>query len=457
MKFRIDKKYLYWGLTLFLVIMASFCCYFMIFSSAKFRTSVSSVIKICMPVIDGLILAYLLTPVLNTIEKKIIFPICKKVKLEITPKRKKNIRGLALVLTLVVVLLLIYWFFSLIIPQIVKSIQSIILQFPIYLDNLSTWLGKLLSDNPDIEATVNDLIDQYSGKLEDWINQSMMPKINEIVKMLSLSILNFLKGMWNLIIGFIISIYVLGSKEQFAGQSKKVIFSIFSEKYANKFIDDFRFAHKTFSGFLIGKIIDSFIIGCICFVVTKIMGTPYGFLVSIIVGVTNIIPFFGPYLGAIPSTILILMVDPMKALSFVIFIIILQQLDGNVIGPKILGNSTGLSGFWVIFAITLFGGLFGIGGMLVGVPIFAVIYAAIRAYVGLNLKKKGLPTDTKSYLDVSYIENKELIKMDPNMDKKDYGARAFGKHLLDDEFPNGKMLSKDMESNENDDYAEDEE
>ena len=171
---------------------------------------------------------------------------------------------------------------------------------------------------------------------------------------------------------------MLASKERFAGQIKKVIYAVFERDTANITIRNFRFTHRTFIGFLPGKVIDSICIGILCFIGTSIMGTPYPALVSVIIGVTNIIPFFGPFLGAIPSTILIFVVDPMHPLNcvyFVIFVFVLQQFDGNILGPKILGDSTGLTGFWVIFAITLFGGLYGVLGMIVGVPIFAVIYA----------------------------------------------------------------------------------
>ena len=168
-----------------------------------------------------------------------------------------------------------------------------------------------------------------------------------------------------------------------------------------------RFVHRTFIGFITGKVLDSIIIGLLCFIGTTLLGTPYAALVSVIVGVTNVIPFFGPYLGAIPSAFLILVVDlshPMNCVTFLIFILILQQVDGNLIGPKILGNSTGLSSFWVIFAITVFGGLFGVPGMIVGVPIFAIFYATIKALVNRSLRKKNLPLDTGLYNEVDYVD-----------------------------------------------------
>lgn len=405
MKFRINKKYFIWGITAFLVIAASICFYYLLFHRASISNALSALFRITMPILDGLLLAYLLTPVLNGIEKRCMIPLCEKCKINVEPtKNKKRIRMLSILLTILLVCIALYVFFATVIPQLIKSIQSIIFQFPIYVNNLTHWITNLLANNPDIEATVMEVLNRYSGELNNFLNQSLLPGINELVKSLSLSFLGFLMRLWNLILGFIISIYILGSKELFAGQAKKIVYALFETKTANLIISDVRFTHRTFSGFMVGKIIDSIIIGFICFFGTSIMGTPYAVLISVIVGVTNVIPFFGPYLGAIPSALLILMVDPIQCLYFIIFILVLQQFDGNFLGPKILGDSTGLSSFWVLFAITLFGGLFGVLGMIVGVPVFAVIYAAIRSIINQLLQKKQLPTDTDRYLNVGSIK-----------------------------------------------------
>ena len=242
-----------------------------------------------------------------------------------------------------------------------------------------------------------------------------------ILRQVSLSMISLLKALWNFIIGFIISIYVMYNKESFAAQGKKLVFALMNTNTANQLIKDVRFTSDTFIGFISGKILDSFIIGCICFAGTSIMETPYALLVSVIVGVTNVIPFFGPYLGAIPSAILILMVNPIKCIYFIIFIIILQQVDGNIIGPKILGGSTGLSGFWIIFSITIFGGIMGIPGMIIGVPFFAVLYALIRRFSNRLLEKRGLPTETKMYLDVDYIDaDRTFIPRDERQKRKSF-------------------------------------
>lgn len=411
MRFRWDKKYLHWGITAFLTVCACILFYYFLFHGTNIKAAFSALTGILMPFIDGLILAYLLTPLLNTFEKKIFFPLYKRFQITIGIKEKKRIRVFSITITMILFICVLYSFFSMVIPQIIRSIQSIILQFPVYINNLESWIQKTLANNSQIEKFLADMITKYSGEAEVWLNQKVMPQLNIVIREISLSVIGVAKFLWNFILGFIISIYVLGSKELFAGQGKKIIYALFLEETANGIIQDIRFVNRTFGGFIIGKIIDSIIIGILCFLGMTLLKFPYPALISVIVGITNVIPFFGPYLGAIPSAILILMVNPSQTIYFLIFILVLQQFDGNILGPKILGNSTGLSSFWVIFSITVFGGFFGILGMAVGVPTFAVIYAAIKRYMNKLLKNKKLPTDTQKYLDVEKIKRHEFIPL----------------------------------------------
>lgn len=408
MKFKFDKKYLYWGLTAFLVLAGAILFYYLLFHRANFMGGLKKLITIAMPIIDGFVLAYLFTPILNKIETSIVKPLCKKAGIAATGKNKGRIRAFCILATLLVVLLILYELFALILPEVIRSIQSIIFMFPVYLNNLSDWALLLLKDNPDLEKTVNSLFDQYSVKLTEYANTHILPRVNVLLSnalsIVSSSVISVLKALWNLVIGFIISIYLLGSKEKFAGQAKKIIYAVFDRQTGNEMVKNFRFIHSTFIGFIGGKIVDSIIIGILCFVCTSIIGTPYAILVSVIIGVTNIIPFFGPWIGGIPSALLVLMVDPKQALYFGILVLLIQQFDGNILGPKILGDSTGLSGFWVIFAITIFGGLFNVFGMVVGVPIFAVFYAGVKSMVNRSLHKKNLPTELAPYMTVGQIE-----------------------------------------------------
>lgn len=425
MKFKFDKKYLYWGLTAFLTLVGAILFYYILFHGSNFMGGIDKFVTIAMPIIDGFVLAYLFTPVLNMIESKLIVPLCKKAGLSMTPKVKRRIRAGSILATLAIVLVIIYELFALILPEVIRSVQSIIFQFPIYINNLSNWALLLLKDNPELEATVDALIDQYSAKMLEYVNTNLLPHINEVLKTVSLSVIGIFKALWNLIIGFIISIYLLGSKEKFAGQAKKIVYALFDRKAGNELVSNFRFIHSTFIGFIGGKIVDSIIIGIICFICTSIIGTPYSILVSVIIGVTNIIPFFGPWIGGIPSALLVLMVDPKQALYFGILIIFIQQFDGNILGPKILGDSTGLSGFWVIFSITIFGGLFGVLGMIVGVPIFAVFYAGVKSLVNRYLRRKNLPTDLGPYMTVGQIEESmAFTEYVPPVKKKNGGKSS---------------------------------
>ena len=412
MKFRLDKKYLHWGITGFLVLASAILFYYFLFHTTELLKIVKSVFNVCMPIICGLILAYLLTPICSFFERKILYPLYRAFHLDVErPKTKKRIRTLAILLTIFLTLYLLYIFFSIVLKEVVASIQSIILQSSIYVSNLERLMENILSSNKSIEKMVTDLINTYSDELNNWLNNSVLPRINIILKEVSLSVIGVAKGLWNLIIGLIIFIYVLASKETFTGQAKKITYALFPEESANGIISDFRYANKTFGSYISGKIIDSIIIGILCFIFMRILSLPYEILVSVIVGVTNIIPFFGPFLGGIPSALLILMVDPLSGLKFIILILVLQQFDGNVLGPKILGDSTGLSSFWVIFSITVFGAYFGVIGMAIGVPVFALIYAAIRRKLNATLKSKGLTTDTREYMYLEKIEGRQMVQL----------------------------------------------
>lgn len=407
MRFKFNNKYFRWGLTFFLVVAASICFYYLVFHSSSLKANISALNNILMPVVFGLVTAYLLTPALNYLESHLLVPLCNKCRIRESAKRASIIRGVGILVIGFLFFFLIYGLIAMLLSQIVPSIQNIVSNFDTYLNNFTLWLNELLANNADIKDYALKTVDKYSVELESWLNNTLVATSSELIRQVSLSVIGILKVLWNFIIGFIISIYVLSSKEKFAGQAKKIAYAAFEQNTANVVINNFRFTHKTFIGFISGKILDSIIIGILCFLGTTLMNTPYAVLVSVVIGVTNVIPFFGPFLGAIPTTILIFVVDPghpLNCVYFVIFILILQQFDGNILGPKILGNSTGLTGFWVLFAITLFGGMFGILGMIAGVPIFAVIYAAVRSVVNTALRKKNMPEETSVYMNVGSVD-----------------------------------------------------
>lgn len=449
MKLKIDSKYFKWGLTAFSVVAGGICFYYLIFHIGEFVQNIKSLFGVIMPVMFGLIIAYLLTPILNCIEQKILNPLFNKLKIKTSVRRKKLTRGIAVILTSLLMIFAIYALIAMLVSQIVPSIQAIVSNFDDYVVNLSTWLNNLMEDNQELKNLVMPQVTKLFKGLETWLadTATLLEKSGEVLKTVSLSILSFLKVTWNFIIGFVISIYVLASKETFSAQGKKIIYAIFETDSANSLLSSLRFVHRTFIGFISGKVLDSVIIGLLCFIGTTLLGTPYAALVSVIVGVTNVIPFFGPYLGAIPCAFLILIVDlthPMNCVTFVIFILVLQQVDGNLIGPRILGDSTGLSGFWVIFSITLFGGLFGVPGMIVGVPIFAVFFAAIKGLVNRSLQKKKLPLQTGIYLDMEYVdESGTFHKMEEETSgRQEKKGRRETRRKIPEGFPFKKSFKK---------------
>ncbi len=368
---------------------------------------INHLLNTMLPFIDGLVLAYILNPIMVTIEGRIVLPLFKKN--EKLMDKHSLARGLSLFFTMVIFLLIITGLIVMIFPQLFSSIQSIIARTPYYLSSLNTMVIDLLKNNQELE----EIFRTYSGRLQDFINE-LLPELQSIISSLSSTVLSYLSAaltnIFKFVIGIILCIYLLFKKETYLAQCKKIIYAFLSTDRANDIINNARFTNRTFGGFITGKLFDSLIIGILCFVCMTLLKMPYTLLISCFIGVTNVIPFFGPFLGAIPSTLILFIINPMKALIFVIFVIILQQFDGNILGPKILGDSTGLPGFWVIFSITFFGSFLGVWGMFIGVPIFSVIYAAFKAYLENRLKKKNMPPETSFYIVSDFYSESELEK-----------------------------------------------
>ena len=417
---RLDNAYYKWGLTIFLTFLACMFAFYILFYNAQLRAGINRINKILSPVYVGFIIAYLFSPLLNMLENKVMYPLYRKIKFIKEENKMPLARGTSIIVIIIFSFFLVYAIVQIMLKQVIPSLISIVSNINIYLDNLTRWANKLLRDNPDLNSFVMKDLNRFSDDIELWVNEKFKSITGKIVTSLSQGFLEFLLKLWNFIIGFIISIYVLWSKERHVARSKKIVYATFSRETANAIVEAFRYTHRTFIGFFFGKIVDSIIIGLICFIGCTIMQIPYAILISIIVGVTNIIPFFGPYFGAIPSTILIFAFDPLhpgKALAFMIFIVILQQFDGNWLGPRILSTSTGLSGFWIIFSITLFGGLFKVFGMVIGVPVFAVLYAGFRQFNRNRLKKKGYHYKTGDYLNVGTINEDGTVNPIPPVEK----------------------------------------
>ena len=403
--FKWDKKYLYWGVTAFVVIAASVLFFMALNHFSILKSAVAKLVNILSPFIWGLAITYLLTPLMRRLQKEVFGPFAAR--LYKNNKKKdgaKLARGLSVLTAEIVFLLVITAVVYLIVPQIYSSLETMVLSSSEYFTQTSAWMERLLQDFPEVMEYVMGLVKSVGTELTDWLKTKLLPELGSLVSNVTAGVYCVLMGIYNLLIGIIASVYILSNVDSLSAHSKKLLYCIFSVDTAEKIRDASRFVDKTFNGFIIGKILDSAIIGLICYIVCAILKMPYALLVSVIVGVTNVIPFFGPFIGAIPSALIILLVDPIKCLIFVALIILLQQLDGNYIGPKILGNTVGINGFWVMFSIIFGAGLFGFWGMLLGVPVFVIIYTAISIAVDKKLKKKGLPTETEQYGQISHID-----------------------------------------------------
>jgi predicted PurR-regulated permease PerM len=388
-----------WGLTAFIVIVSSICFFFAIFKMQGLFSAIGTFIGILKPFIYGATVAYFLLPIYNMLVKKSSPLFSRMFK---TKRRAdgwaKMISSIASVMLLI---LLVSALLYMVLPQLATSIISLTYSMQDYPVIISNWLEEFMQTSPDIKNKLLEVYSQFSDWAVRWIQDSMLPSLIKVMGGSLMGTVNILK---NVIVGIIIAIYVLNSKDLFAAQAKKIAYSIFSTEHANLFIKNTRFIHRVFGGFITGKLLDSLIIGMITFVFMSVFDMPYVVLISVIIGVTNFIPFFGPFIGAIPCSFLVLMVSPLKCLYFVIFILILQQFDGNILGPKILGDSTGLSSFWVMFAILIAGGLFGFVGMIIGVPLFAVLYSLITTLVNRSLADKDLPVKTSDYFFMDCID-----------------------------------------------------
>ncbi len=378
-------------------------------SIAKFFGMLTTVL---MPIIWGLVIAFLMNPIMVNFEK--LF----SNKFKSTRGKKKLLRALSVTLSAIVFLGIVVGLIAIVVPEVVKSVTNLFNNMGDLRENVENWISKTFHNYPSLVRSANEKIDGFT-KDASVIFTKIQPVLEDIVSG-AWGVLSFLK---DFLLGFIVSLYMLCNKETLLAQIKKSIVSITKKSTCAKIMGIASQANKVFSGFIIGKIIDSIIIGLLCFIGMTLMDMQYNIMISVIVGVTNIIPFFGPLIGAIPSTLLMLIVDPKKAILLAIFILILQQFDGNVLGPKILGDSTGLPGFWVLVSLIICGGLFGFAGMVLAVPVFALLYSFTRSYVENKLRKKKLPVTTEYYKqDIEHLYAKpekkkpmtaqELEKMD---------------------------------------------
>ena len=376
------KKYLKIGITGAAILASGILCAFILFKMRVIIELLKGITGILKPFLYGAVIAYLLAPLCNKIEEKLFqtFPKANR-------KAKRFICFIAIVISLCVALAIVWMVIMLIIPQVWDSVMKIIDMVPQKITILNNWIEHMLENQPELQAYFEEFANQAESHINSLLNVDTIQKVQSIINSLSVQVFGVLGVLKNISLGFLISAYLLGSRKLFGAQAGLILHGIFPDKWAEIIEEEIRYTDKMFNGFLVGKIIDSAIIGLLCFAGLSFMGFEAPAFIGVIIGITNIIPFFGPFIGAIPCGLLLLLENPMHCLYFIIFIFVLQQLDGNVIGPKILGNTTGVSSFWVLFSILLFGGMWGVVGMVIGVPLFAVIYDIIRKLVYRGLRK----------------------------------------------------------------------
>ena len=393
MKINWNDKYTTVSVYTVLTFTACILVYALIINFTGIGDIIHTILNVTSPIIWGLIIAYLLNPVMKWIEKRL------KKFTEKDKKRPKLTRIISVTVTMIIFIVMLIALCSIIVPQVTDSLMGIIDNIGTYFNNFEKWINGILAKYPKILSLANSQIENVETTLMNAINQ-VMPKIGDLMKLITDGTLTFLMAIKDFLIGLIVSVYFLIDKEHFQAGMKKVIYAFFPEKASSGVLRICSQVNASISGFISGKIIDSIIIGCLCFICMSIMKLDFIVLISVLVGITNIIPFFGPFIGAVPSAILLLVSTPKQVIPFLILIFVIQQLDGNIIGPKILGQSIGISAFWVLFSILVGGGLFGFGGMILGVPIFAVLYSLINQFVDYRLEMKNLSADAKDYIPV---------------------------------------------------------
>lgn len=386
MKVNWNEKYTTISVYSFIVICCSIIFFSVLSEIGSFTSKLSEIIGILEPFIIGFVMAYLLNFILVFIEDNM-----NKID-SLKNLKHKSKRGISIVVTYIIAFLIIYVFIQFVLPQLVDSVSGLVKDIPTYVNNLSTLLDDI-TKKTGLKKEYLDLALNKWNEFESYVIEiatNLLPVIGNALMMIASSI-------WNIIIGLVISIYLLIDKEKFCALSKKITYAVFNKEHAEIAVDLANRSNDTFGKFISGKILDSAIIGVLTFVLLTIFNMPYKLLLSVIIGITNVIPFFGPFFGAIPSAVIILFVAPSKVLLFLVLIFIIQQLDGNVIGPKILGDSIGISAFWILFSLLVAGKFLGLVGMIIGVPLFAIIYSIIKDIVESKLSHKGLPKETDNY------------------------------------------------------------
>ncbi len=410
MKYKVEKKYITIAVLSFLVIVGSTLFKFFLENGDIFNEIVSAVITALLPILSGMGLAYLLNPILKFFEKYLFVPIFNLINKKFKKDYSFYIRLCSIVLTLSLFFLFLIGMVYLVVPQVYKSLNNIISELSTYYETIESWINVFEKDNAEIATYIAMGFEQAYMQVTDYLENVILKNVDKIAVGITSGIVVGVKSIFNIVLSVIISVYVMFEKEKLVSIGKKLVFSLFDNKKANTVLDCTRFVDRVFGGFISGKIIDSFIIGVLCYIFMIIFGFRYPVLISIVVGVTNVIPYFGPFIGAIPSGLILFMADPKQGLLFGVFILALQQLDGNFIGPLILGDKLKISSMWILFAILIGGSLFGVAGMVLGAPFLACLFAITRHFCKKRLDEKNLPIQSDFYYDIDRIEDNKIIR-----------------------------------------------
>ena len=416
MKHNENTKYVKLGITGAAVLAFGFAILYILNQSKNIAEGIQMIFNILKPFFYGALIAYILAPMCNKMDARFLkwFP-------NASEKQQKKLKFLSIAIAIICAVTVVVLLIILILPQVWDSTIRLIRILPARLAYCNRLIDKILQDQPELQSYFNHFSSQIESSLNDILsaNSSMMQTIQGIINNITVQLIEVLSVFKNMFLGFLIAVYLLASRKLFGAQAKLLLYGVFPNKWAELIEEEVRYTDKMFNGFFVGKIIDSAIIGLICFAGTTILGFESAAFISVVIGVTNIIPFFGPFIGAIPCALLLLLgTHPWDSLYFLIFIVILQQMDGNIIGPKILGNTTGVSSFWVLFSILLFGGLWGIVGMVIAVPLFGVIYDIIRKLVNRGLRRNQ-QEEMRTEYDRDFHKPQEKKQLKPRKEIKD--------------------------------------
>ncbi len=380
------NNYIYWGLTLFGVVACAIVLVFLLMKMELIFLWIGKLLNILMPIFIGILFAYLLNPLVKNLEKftdKFVAWVYKKI-FKKNKKNKKLANILAIFLTYLLMAVFIISFCKFVIPSLLESLNVMINNIPTYINNIYDYLKEITKSNPDLV----ELVEKLNTNISEFMTKLVVPSMDTLFANVTAGLSSVVKWSINIIIGLIVSVYLIYDKDEFLNGANRVLKAILPKKAYDFTMMNLGYVDKIFGGFMIAKIIDSLLIGILTFIICSIFKIPYALIISVIVGITNIIPYFGPFIGAIPCILLLLLINPTKSLTFAILILLIQQFDGNILGPKLIGNKTGIKSFWVLFSILLFGGLFGFVGMIFGVPVFAVIYSVLANLINKRLAKK---------------------------------------------------------------------